>query len=227
MRKTLVAVAALLAVATTGAAGAQAATSSTLKESFSTKKHNTRGSVKLALTVGPAAGPLAPPTTQDVDYLPAGTTYNANGFTFCAPATLTASGPSACPAASKIGSGSSTVAVMLGGNPEQETAPITAVATGPTSFVLWGHGSLPIPETVQIPATVAFTGNVMSVSLTVPLIPTFPGLPDASVQSMNMTIGNGKLVQTPKVCRGGKWSFKNVMTFNDGSTTTATSSQKC
>jgi hypothetical protein len=114
-----------------------------------TAKRTAAKGVRLTLAVGLDTDPsgLQPHTLTSATLLfPQGATLNSTRFRSCSPAKLQAKGTSACPAGSKVGSGS---ASGIGGNPGQppiltEDLSITAF-NGPRgkSVLLWLTGTAP------------------------------------------------------------------------------------
>ena len=130
-----------------GAATAQAVTD--VPTLHGTAKRAPAKGIKLTLAVGLDANPstLQPHTLTSATLLfPQGATLNSARFPSCSPAKLQAKGTTACPAGSKIGSGS---ANGSGGNPGQ--SPIfsedlsIAAFNGPhgKSVLLWLTGTAP------------------------------------------------------------------------------------
>jgi len=130
-----------------GAATARAVTD--VPTLHGTAKRAPAKGIKLTLAVGLDADPssLQPHTLTSATLLfPQGATLNSARFPSCSPAKLQAKGTTACPAGSKIGSGS---ANGSGGNPGQapifsEDLSITAF-NGPhgKSVLLWLTGTAP------------------------------------------------------------------------------------
>ena len=100
-----------------GAGTAQAVTD--VPTLHGTAKRTAEKGIKLTISVGLDASPadLQPDTLTSATLLfPQGATLNSKRFKSCSPAKLQARGTVACPAGSKIGSGSATGS---GGNPGQ------------------------------------------------------------------------------------------------------------
>ena len=143
-------------------------------------------------------GSVPPPTTATDVYLPAGTVLNAGAFQTCSKAMLDSQGPSACPAGSKVGSGTATVGAVIGSSALTENATVTAFngppQNGHSVLELYAVGTTPISAQLTIEGVLSSApapyGYVLH--FTVPPIATVPGGPNASIESFQVTVGATK-----------------------------------
>jgi hypothetical protein len=183
------------------------------------------------------------PITNITAYLPAGMEIDQRGAGTCAAATLEASGPSGCPADSRVGFGGGQGLIELAreiihepytldfffGPPENGHIAILAYvqAVSPASFEL-----VIVAKEFHAPKPYG-----LGFSIDVPPIPTLPEASDASVESAFLTFGarniayykkvHGKRtllhvrgVVVPKSCPRGGFPVKATVSFADATTLT-------
>ena len=196
---------------------------------------------------------LAPPPLTALDlHMPAGMGYAATtlGLALCQRALLEAKGPAACPANSRLGSGSARVEVPFGTGAGQEIPEIQAVA-GPSKngnllILFYANGLYPVD------AQLTFAGEVLpdhgsygsQLSATVPLVASVPGGPDVSIVHVQASLGtslliyyrhrHGRLIPfhprgiaVPEHCPHGGFPFAATFTFQDSSQTSAQTTVPC
>lgn len=156
-------------------------------------------------------GGLPSPLTQLVIDIPPGVTYNFDTTPVCSINTITAANgtiPPACPSGSKIGSGSTVVQAILGSAAinEAATLDIYLLQRSPVKYEVWANGITPIAETLTFPGTFTPTAAPFAekILVNIPPIPTVPGGPDASVTSLDFSVGGNHTVTTTKKKHGKK-----------------------
>jgi len=156
-------------------------------------------------------GGIPSPLTQlDID-IPPGVTYNFNTTPVCSVNTITAATgtiPPVCPTGSKIGSGTGVVQAVLGSAAITEPVilDIYLLQRSPVKYEVWSNGVTPIAETLTFPGTFTPTAAPYAEKISVPIppIPTVPGGPDASVTSLDFSVGGNHTVTTTKTKHGKK-----------------------
>jgi len=184
---------ALLALAL--AAGARGATTATMTARFTPDRLGASTSVTVTMAFTGDAGSLPAPVSQIVVHTPAGMGVSTAGLQACPIARLEANDPSACPADTLIGWGTTSVAALLGASDFNETAQLGAYLglpqDGRTVVNFFAVGRTPVQESVLfdgvLEGDVAPYGDELVV--TVPAISTVPGGPNASVVSFTTTLG--------------------------------------
>jgi hypothetical protein len=145
---------------------------------------------------GTEYGGFPPPLIGVNVYLPAGTVLHPSGFPTCKPSTLEPSGkgPKGCPKGSAAGPrGSVTGYVAFGKTvvPENATIESFYAPGGGLTFFTFGHEPvlLEIPTSGRLVHTDNQGGFGPEFSGKVPLVETVPGALDASVESIDITLG--------------------------------------
>jgi hypothetical protein len=224
----------------------------TLQASFNPNRLGVPTTIGFGFQLQTAEG-LAPPPLTTVDLrLPAGLNYTTTtlGLAICHPALLLAKGAGGCPPNSRLGHGSAYVEVPFGGSSGHELPTIQAFAgpstTGNMTVVFYAVGESPVS------AQLIFTGEVLPdsrpfgsrLATLVPPVPSVPGGPDVSIVQVQATIGpagltyyrhrHGRLVpfhprgvSVPEHCPHGGFPFAAQFTFQDGTSTTASTTVPC
>jgi hypothetical protein len=224
----------------------------TLQASFTPNGLGTPTTIGFGFQLQTAEG-LAPPPLTAVDLrLPAGLNYTTTtlGLAICHPALLLAKGAGGCPPNSRLGHGSAYVEVPFGGSSGHELPTIQAYlgpsTSGNMAILFYAVGEAPVS------AQLIFTGEVLpdtgrfgsQLSTLVPPVPSVPGGPDVSVVRMQATIGPAGLtyyrrrhgrrvafhprgVAVPEHCPHGGFPFAAQFTFQDGSSTGASTTIPC
>jgi hypothetical protein len=170
-------------------------------------------------------------------------TSSTLGLATCFPENLIALGPTGCPANSRIGTGTSRVAVPFGPDVVSEKAEVVTYMGPPVhegvTLIIFGEGHTPLSAYMLMQGSlVGGNGPVNKLLLKsdVPLIPTLPGARDVAMTSMQLDFGprfltyyehvNGHTVSfhprgliLPTVCPTGGFPFTSTMTFQDGTVT--------
>jgi hypothetical protein len=190
------------------------------------------------------------PTSKVVVYLPAGLEIDVRGAGTCVAAKLEASGPSACPADSRIGFGGGTgllelakevirepytLELFLGPEENAHLVVLAYVdASSPASFQL-----VVVAKEIQAPKPYG-----IGFSVEVPPIPTLPEASNASLESVFLTVGDKNVayyrkihgksrllhvrgIVVPKACPAGGFPYEALVSFADGTSLTDTGAIAC
>jgi len=203
----------------------------------STKKKHVGTNVKIAITLSCAptcAGqfPDKPsPTTGTKVTLPKGMILNYTKFPTCDQAKLEKNGPSGCPGKSKIGKGrieanAKPVVDKVGGT-------VTAFNGKNKTYLLYV-----VPE-ISSPLVIPGKLSGSTLNFKVPLVPTLPGQPNATLTYFEVTTGKAKVkkgkgkkkktysyLENPLKCSGGyKWAF--TFTYENGESLSPSDTATC
>jgi hypothetical protein len=182
------------------------------------KKNKPRGvKFKVVITLKKADGTKPSPTVDTIVTLPRGMGLNYKDFPTCSQATLQSRGPSGCPSKSKVGTGrleadASPVIAKVGGT-------VTAFNGPSRTYLLYV-----VPE-ISSPLVIPGKLSGRKLDFDVPLVPTLPGQPNATLTYFEVTTGGtikknkrvkGKrkrvtinYLENPTRCSGGyQWAFE-------------------
>jgi hypothetical protein len=172
------------------------------------------------------------------------------GLSICNPSVLLRRGVAGCSPNARLGSGTATVVLAIGPNPVEETTYIQALMGPPPEeqigVLLYAEGRTPVFAQLIFPG-VLFIGTSLSgetLATSIPLTPTLPEAPNASVTKLHLRIGpehltyyekvHGKTVgyrpkgiAIPARCPRGGFPFVADMTFEDGTALTVKASAPC
>ena len=179
---------------------------------------------------GTEYGGFPPPLIGINVYLPAGVHLHPNDFPTCPPHTiLEEHEPKRCPKGSAAGPPGKATGVVSFGNtrvPEELSIFSFYAPDGGFEFLSFGHEPvlLEIPSTGHLVHSSGADGFRPEFTGTVPLVETVPGAPDASVESIEITIGSaikrdGKTIyygRVPRTCPRGGFRAKAEFTFAEG-----------
>jgi hypothetical protein len=224
----------------------------TLQASFTPNRLGAPTTIAFGFQLQTVEGLAPPPLTAVNLRLPAGLNYTTTtlGLAICHPAALLARGVRGCPPNSRLGHGSAYVEVPFGGSSGHELPTIEAFAgpstTGNMTVLFYAVGESPVS------AQLIFQGEVLpdsrpfgsQLSTQVPPVPSVPGGPDVSIVRVQTTIGPAGLtyyryhhgrrvafhprgVSVPDRCPRGGFPFNAQFTFQDGSTTSASTAVPC
>src|SRR3954469_10730996 len=169
-------------------------------------------------------------TKQTIVHLPKGLRFHLDRFKHCSEATLNASGPTACPSGSQIGTGSAT-GLALG---QTENLTVTAFnGQGSKQLLLYVQGSTPL----QINSTIVGTlksdtgkyGNKLDVAIPPNLQQPLTGV-FATLTKFDTTIGGkraGKKYVDSIGCLKNKRNWGADLTFTDGTQDKTTTTSTC
>jgi hypothetical protein len=209
-------------------------------------------STNLSLTASFSSTIEGPPSpvTKFTMYAPAGMAVDARGAGTCSAIALERAGPGACPEDSRVGFGGGVGVVELPSGPVREpyTLDFFFAPRSHGRLVLLVYASARAPLTVElvvvareVPAPRPYG---LGFSVEVPPISTFPGAPNASIESVFATLGAAnvayyetvhgkrKLVpvkglMVPKRCPAGGFATEGTIDFADGSTLTVNPTIPC
>jgi hypothetical protein len=222
----------------------------TLHASFSPDRLGASTNLSLnAKLLSNTAGP-PPPITKFVLYAPAGLGIDTRGAGTCAVVVLKQNGPSGCPTNSRAGFGGGMAALELPN--ETIHAPYTLdFFFAPREN---GHLRLLVYASALIPAGVEFVLVAKEIparkpyglgfSVEVPPISSFPGAPDASIESAFVTVGGAhvayyesvhgkqtlvhlKGLVVPRRCPSGGFPTEGKVDFANGATLTVNPTIPC
>jgi hypothetical protein len=182
------------------------------------KKKKPKGfKLKVVITLRKADGTKPSPTVDTIVTLPKGTGLNYKDFPTCTQAALQSRGPSGCPSKSKVGTGrleadASPVLAKVGGT-------VTAFNGKNRTYLLYV-----VPE-ISSPLVIPGKLSGRKLDFDVPLVPTLPGQPNATLTYFEVTTGGtikkskrvkGKkkkvtinYLENPTKCSGGyAWAFE-------------------
>jgi hypothetical protein len=220
---------------------ARASETAQLVVNFSPYKLGKATTIDIHVTIAGSNGGVPGPVTSFDTRMPpdlelVGSTL---GLAVCQPAALLASGLEGCSPNARLGTGSAQVEVPFGPEIVSEAATVEALMGPPVGenvgVLLYAEGQTPVFAQSVFPGVLLVGSGPLGQSLdtTVPVTPTLPGAPDASVTSMQLSIGPNHLtyykkvhgktvgyrptgVSLPKRCPRGGFLFLTELTFQDG-----------
>ena len=225
------------ALCATLAAGAQAATVSSITPSFSPNRLGAPTAFTLAIKYTNTQGGVPAPVSHTVVHLPAGLGINLRGVGTCSKSRLQAQGPRGCPSSARVGAGSALLGAHLGSQTIDESATLTAFR-GPNQggrpvLEIFGQGLSPLEERMVITGVLQPDRPPygMQLVMSIGAIPTLPTEPNASTIRFSLTIGGRShargLVRVPRSCPTAGFLFGADFTFSDGSTSNVTAPVHC
>lgn len=183
------------------------------------------------------------PLSGMVVRLPAGLTINLRGVKTCAKSRLQSRGAAGCPTGSLVGRGHALMSVHAGSLAVPEEATVTAFrglnrGSRPT-LEIFGQGETPLDQssisTAVLEPDSAPYGSKLTISI--PPIPTLVLEPNASFESLSLTVGGishsprahaaAGAILVPRSCPAGGFPFAASFTFADGSVTSASATVAC
>jgi hypothetical protein len=232
------------------AAAGQAQESLDVQASFAPDRLGASTNLSLAASFVSSAGRAPSPITKFTLFAPAGIGVDTHGVATCAPAALERRGPSACPVDSRAGFGGGVGVLELPS--ETVRVPYTldfffaAEQSGRLRLLVYVNAAAPTGVELvllarQIPAPKPYG---FGFSVEVPPVSTFPGLPDASIESVFVTVGSPDIayyepvhgrerlvrvrgVSVPRSCPGGGFPIQGTAAFADGTTLTTDPTIPC
>lgn len=228
-----------------------------LRASFSPERLGAPTTVFIGFRISNVPVGSAMPLTNVSMFLPneMGLATSGLGLENCILARLEESGPKGCPADARMGRGTATAEIPIGGEPVVESAQIevfsSRVQDGRLALMVYANALTPVFAQLVFPATVvpAPPPYGEGIDTNVPLVPTVPGAPDVAVTRFQMTLGTtgrgpdrfvyyhsvrGRRVAysprgliLPPVCPHGGFPFMAQFTFQDQSVATARTTVPC
>jgi hypothetical protein len=245
-----------LAVALAGcaclASSAGATQTVKLKVAFTPSRVGARTTIDLALRIsGPGSMPPEPVTSLDLR-LPAGMGLAGStlGEDNCSTAELFNSGLAGCPSNALIGLGTATATVPVGSQIVTEKASLYALIGEPgenrIEVLFYIQVAEPVAAQLVLPSVVqeATPPYGEQLATAVPLVEAWPEGPDLVLQTFDSTLGpqgliyhrelHGRTVsykprgiRIPPICPTGGYPFEAILTFQDGSSSTASYRVPC
>jgi hypothetical protein len=202
--------------------------------------------IHFSFTIASEAG-HAPVPIRQIDLLypeNLGIATSGLGISTCRAVTLELEGPPGCPSNSVIGYGSGTVEVPFGPETLREITRTTTfmapIQNERLGLLFYANGESPVSAQLVfpglvLPAAVPFGGDL---SATLPLVPSVPEAPDASLVHLTTTLGPSHItyyeyrrnhsipyhprgILLPRICPHGGFRFAARFAFNDGSSASA------
>jgi hypothetical protein len=225
-------------------AAAAAATEVALNASFAPDRLGASTALTLALRFsGGSEGVPAPLRTLTLR-LPAGLGLRLRGSSTCTRARLRRRGAAGCPASALLGRGHARLEVHAGSQTIPEQASLWAFrglpgGNGATTLEILGVGSTPLDERTISAGVVGGDNAPFGSQLTikVPPIPTVALEPNASFDSLSLTLGSpgsapraraaGARIIVPRRCPTGGFPFAAAAAFADGSRARAATAVRC
>ncbi len=209
-------------------------------------------STNLALTASFLAptGTPPPPIRRFTLYAPAGMKIDTRGAGTCAATTLAQIGPSGCPPNSRAGFGGGVGIVTLPSETIREPYTLdfffAAKTQGRLRLLVYANAVSPIGISLVLLARQVSAPAPYGLGFTVevPPISTFPGAPDASIESAFVTVGSPNVAYyeqlrgkrtlvhlhgliVPKRCPSGGFPTQGAVDFADGSSLIVNSTIPC
>jgi hypothetical protein len=231
----------LAALALLQAPSTQAATTARLRVGFAPYTLGQANNVYFELNILAPPGQIPPPLTQlEIRYpRDLGLDVSGLGINACARARLEALGPSGCAAESYMGQGSAIAAIQVGSELIHETAHIAILrapeAEGHIAMFFNIEAASPIEAQIVLPGLLLEAPPPYeAISISVPIIPTFPGAPDVALTRLTAQFGpegltyyehkHGKLIPyipqgilLPHHCPKEGFKFAAKLTFAEDS----------
>lgn len=232
------------------AAPAFAEDSLTVNANFRPDRLGASTNLSLSASFNSSPGRPPSPITRFTLYAPAGMGVDTRGAGTCVASALERQGPAGCPADSRAGFGGGVGALELPG--ETLHVPYTldvffaSRQSGLLRLLAYASASAPVGVQLvlvarQIPAPKPYG---LGFSVEVPLISTFPGASEASIESVFLTIGSPDVayyksvhgrerlvrlrgIGVPKSCPRGGFPVEGIVDFADGTTLTANPTISC
>jgi hypothetical protein len=232
------------------AATARAQESLELQAGFAPDSLGASANLSLSAGIVSGSGRVPSPVTRFTLYTPAGIGVDAHGVGTCSPATLERKGPDGCPADSRAGFGGGVGVVELPS--ETVRAPYTldfffaATQRGGLRVLVYANAAAPagvelVLVAKQVPAPKPYG---LGFTVEVPPVSTAPGVPDASIESVFVTVGSPNVayyepvhgherlvrvrgVIVPKSCPAGGFPVQGTANLADGSVLTVDPTIPC
>jgi hypothetical protein len=226
------------------ASSADAATAVGLNASFAPNRLGADTALTLSLRFSGGSEGVPSPLNTLALRLPAGLGVELRGPSTCSRARLRRRGAAGCPAAALLGRGRARLEVHAGSQTIPEQAALWAFrgppgAGGAATLEIFGVGSTPLDERT-ISSGVVHGDSVpfgSRLTVTVPPIPTVALEPNASFDSLSLTLGSvgrtpraraaGPRILVPRRCPTGGFPFAVAAVFADGSRARAATAVRC
>jgi hypothetical protein len=212
----------------------------TIAASFHPDRLGALGALTVTIDLGERTLGDSPPLRRSVLRLPEGLGVEVPHLSSCEPKRLRLLGARGCPAQSRLGVGRASVRAPLGSQLLGESISL-GVFLGPLhnlqpTFEMLAQGYTPFDERVVLSGSVLPDNPPYGedLVLSVPVIPTLPLEPVASIASMSLTIGSSRRATResnttiePARCPHGGFPFAAELTYADGSTQDVSATTPC
>jgi hypothetical protein len=238
------------AAATSAPAAASANEALNVQARFSPDTLEAATNFSLTASFVSSTGLPPSPITRFTLYAPAGMEVDPRGVDTCAAAALEQRGPGGCPADSRAGFGGGVGVLELPTETVHEPYTLdfffAAKTRGHLQLLIYANAIAPesvelVLRARQVPAPKPYG---LGFSVEVPPVSTFPGAPDASIESAFVTVGGPnvayyetvagrrRLVRVrglvvPKRCPSGGFPTQGTVDFADGASLTVNSAIPC
>jgi hypothetical protein len=198
----------------------------------STKKKKRGAKVKITLTLKKADGTKAVATNDAIVTLPKGMGLNYKKFPTCQQSKLESQGPKGCPSKSKVGTGSL----------KADARPVVGTEVGGTVTAFNGANRTYLLYVVpEISSPLVIPGKLKGrvLDFDVPLVPTLPGQPNATLTFFEVNTGGtitkrekGKkkkynYLENPRSCPAGGYVWQIEFGYENGERLTPKDSAPC
>lgn len=164
-------------------------------------------SVALDVKVTGSAGHIPSPLTTIEVHYPSnlGLAVSELGLETCSPTRLEATGPTGCPANSRMGRGSARAEIAIGPRIIQETAAITILRApeqnGHFALLFYAEAENPISAKLLLPGLLLRgpAAREETIRIDLPLIHGLPGGPDVAITQLHATFGPHGLVYHERI----------------------------
>jgi hypothetical protein len=222
-------------------AAAQSSTVATITPSLLPNRLGAQGALQLNISYTGGESRVPSPVRRSVLRFPTGLGVEIPHLRSCPIARLRAIGPKACSSQSQLGYGHALAEAEVGSQVISENIELS-LFLGPfhnlePTFEILAQGYTPFDERVVLTGTVITDRAPYGedLVLSVPAIPTLPLESNASIVSMQLTIGTSKprhpltanTIVVPRSCPVGGFPFAAEFTYADGSTGNAQASARC
>jgi hypothetical protein len=229
-----------------------ASASETLSVSARFTPDSPGASTNFSLTAAFSSSTGLPPSpiTRFTLYAPAGMEVDPRGVDTCAATALEQQGPAGCPADSRAGFGGGVGVLELPAETLREAYTLdfffAAKTRGHLRLLVYASAAAPASVDLvliakQVPAPKPYG---LGFSVEVPPVSTFPGAPDASIESAFVTVGGANVayyeplaagrrlvrirgIVVPKRCPGSGFPTEGIVDFADGATLSVKSTIPC
>jgi hypothetical protein len=221
-----------------------------VQASFAPDRLGVSTNLSLAADFASGTGRAPSPVTKFTLLAPAGIGVDTHGVGTCAPAALERRGPDACPPDSRAGFGGGVGVLELPS--ETIRVPYTldfffaAKQSGELRLLVYVDAAAPAGvELVLVARQIAAPKPYgFGITVEVPPVSTFPGLPNASIESVFVTVGSPDVayyepvhgherlvrvrgVSVPRSCPSGGFPVQGMASFADGATLTTDPTIPC
>jgi hypothetical protein len=196
--------------------------------------------VTVKLSLRKTDGSKASPTTRAVVRLPKGIGLNYRDFPTCDQKKLEANGPKGCPSKSKVGTGSLRAdarPVLL----TEVAGTVTAFNGKKRTYLLYVVPEISSP--LVIPGKLKGPKRKPRLDFKVPLVPTLPGQPNATLTYFEVKTG-GKIkkrkkvrgkrrrvtvnyIENPRGCTKSAWKWQIDFSYENGESLSPTDQARC